>query len=67
MSALKPNDEIEFCVMTPTGWVSGTGRIAAVFPAADSNWLHVIQPGGTVRMIFEANAKIEVKRLRAAA
>ncbi|HEX8964241.1 MAG TPA: hypothetical protein VF801_14655 [Rhodocyclaceae bacterium] len=67
MSAFKLNDEIQFSVMTPDGWVSGIGRIAAIFPAAHSNWLHVLQPGGTVRMIFEANAKIELTRLQAAA
>jgi hypothetical protein len=67
MSALKLNDEIEFCVMTPDGWVKGVGRVAAIFPAGDSNWLHVIQPGGSVRMIFEGNAKIEVRPLRSAA
>lgn len=65
-SAFKLNDEIDFTVMAPDGKISGTGKVIGVFPAGTSNWLHVMQPGGQVRMVFEAKAEIRVRELEAA-
>ena len=54
------NDQIQFVTMTPDGPVRGAGKVAAIYPAGKSHWLHVLQESGTVRMMFEATTKIEV-------
>lgn len=60
MTALHVNDRIHFETATPTGVVSGDGRIANIFPVGRSAWIHVVQAGGVVRMLFEATSKIDV-------
>lgn len=67
MSAFKLNDEITFSTMTPDGLMSGTGRIIGVFPSGNSFWLHIMQPGGKVRLLFQGNAHIELRNIAAAA
>lgn len=59
--AFKTNDEVAFSTMTPDGRIAGTGRIVAIFAGGRSFWLHVLQPDGTVRMLFEATTSIQVR------
>lgn len=65
-SAFKVGDEIEFTVQAPEGKIAGNGKIAAIFAAGTSYWLHVLQPDNTVRMIFEAKADIKLRELEPA-
>ena len=60
MTELHVNDRIHFETATPMGLVSGDGKIANIFPVGCSAWIHVLQAGGAVRMLFEATSKIEV-------
>lgn len=60
MTALHVNDRIHFETATPMGLVSGDGMIANIFPVGCSAWIHVLQAGGAVRMLFEATSKIEI-------
>lgn len=66
MTPLHVNDRIHFETVTPAGLVSGDGRIANIFPVGQSAWIHVLQAGGAVRMLFEATSKIEVHEGEAA-
>ncbi len=65
-STFKINDEITFSAMTPDGRIHGSGKIVAIFPGARSYWLHVLQPEGTIRMLFEATANIQIQEAQAA-
>lgn len=60
MNVLHVNDQIHFETVTPTGLISGDGTIANIFPVGCSAWIHVLQAGGAVRMLFEATSKIDV-------
>ncbi len=59
VSAFQVNDCIHFSMMTPDGRLGGRGRIAKIFPAGNSYWLHVLQDDGLTRMVFEATTTIE--------
>ncbi len=66
MSAFQVNDCIRFSMMTPDGRLGGRGRIAKIFPAGNSYWLHVLQDDGLTRMVFEATTNIERLEMEAA-
>lgn len=66
MSAFCVNDCIRFSTLTPDGRLVGHGRIAKIFPAGNSFWLHVQQDNGQVRMIFEATTQVERLELEVA-
>ncbi len=66
MSAFRLNDHVRFSTMTPEGRLFGYGRIAKIFPAGNSHWLHVEQDDGSMRMLFEATSTIESIELETA-
>lgn len=65
-SAFKLNDEITFSTMTPDGRIQGSGKIVAIYAGGRSYWLHVLQPEGTIRMLFEATTDIQLRATEAA-
>jgi hypothetical protein len=60
MSIYRLNDHIRCRLQTPDGPKTITGEIIKIFPGGSSYWLHVRQADGSVRMLFEATAEIQV-------
>ena len=66
MSQFQINDHVRFRVMTAEGALTGNGQIIKMFPAGQSQWLHVRQDDGAVRMLYESTSQLERLELEAA-
>jgi hypothetical protein len=66
MSAFRIEDHVRCRMITPDGPLSITGQIIRIFPAGQSNWLHIRQDDGAVRMIYEATSQIDALELESA-